>query len=152
MEVNTIWNHSVAAVCLKDGKVLLARHTYGGGKGKLIIPGGYLQEGESPEAAVRREFMEEVHMEIEPKEIVGIRFNTHDWYVVFRAEHISGEPTPDYDEIDEVLWVDITEALHRDDVPELTKAMIRCTISEKPGFFSMHYEGHNEPNSLYGAE
>ena len=35
----TNWSQSVAGVCLKDGKVLLARHTYGSGKGKLIIPG-----------------------------------------------------------------------------------------------------------------
>ena len=60
METKTNWNHSTAAVCMKDGKVLLARHTYGGGKGKLIIPGGYLQENETPEEAVKREFMEEV--------------------------------------------------------------------------------------------
>ena len=38
METNTNWNHSTAAVCMQNGKVLLARHTYGGGKGKLIIP------------------------------------------------------------------------------------------------------------------
>lgn len=152
MENNTIWNHSVAAVCLRDGKVLLARHTYGGGKGKLIIPGGYLQEGESPEAAVRREFMEEVSVEIEPREILGIRFNTHDWYVVFRADYTAGEPTPDYEEIDEVLWLDTAEALEHSDVPELTKAMIRCAVSGKPGLLPMPYTGRSEPNSLYGTE
>ena len=31
-EINsTNWSQSVAGVCLKDGKVLLARHTYGSG-------------------------------------------------------------------------------------------------------------------------
>ena len=149
MENNTIWNQSVAAVCLKDGKVLLALHTYGGGKGKLIIPGGYLQAGETPEEAVRREFMEEVHVEIEPKEIVGIRFSSRDWYVVFRAEHISGEPTPDYDEVDEVLWIDAGEALQREDVPELTKSLIRCTISAQPGIRQIPYSYNG---SLYGTE
>ncbi len=57
---NTNWYQSVAAVCIKDGKVMLARHTYGSGKGKLIIPGGYAEIGESPQDAVKREFMEEV--------------------------------------------------------------------------------------------
>ncbi|MCR4993279.1 MAG: hypothetical protein K6A45_09570 [Lachnospiraceae bacterium] len=37
---STNWTQSVAGVCIRDGKVLLARHTYGAGKGKLIIPGG----------------------------------------------------------------------------------------------------------------
>lgn len=34
---NTNWYQSVAAVCIKDNKVLLARHTYGSGKGKWIM-------------------------------------------------------------------------------------------------------------------
>ena len=35
---NTNWNQSVTGVVIKDGKVLLGRHTYGGGKGMLIMP------------------------------------------------------------------------------------------------------------------
>ena len=44
---NTDWGKSVSGVLIKDGKVLLARHTYGSGNGKLIIPGGYINIGES---------------------------------------------------------------------------------------------------------
>lgn len=58
-EENTNWCQSVGGVVLKDGKVLLARHTYRAGKGRLIIPGGYVQMGESPEDALKREFFEE---------------------------------------------------------------------------------------------
>lgn len=36
----TNWGQSVTGVVIKDNKVLLARHTYGGGKGLLIVPGG----------------------------------------------------------------------------------------------------------------
>ena len=39
-EKNTNWQKSVCAVVLRDGKVLLARHTYGAGKGLFITPGG----------------------------------------------------------------------------------------------------------------
>ncbi|MBO5670481.1 MAG: NUDIX hydrolase [Clostridia bacterium] len=152
METKTNWNHSTAAVCMKDGKVLLARHTYGGGKGKLIIPGGYLQENETPEDAVKREFLEEVGLEIRPLDIIGIRCNTKDWYIVFRAEPVSGEAKPDYDEIDEVLWLDTAEALERDDVPFLTKAMIRAAVSGKPGLPSVYYEGRFAPHALYSVE
>ena len=52
---NTNWSQSVAGVCIKDGKVLLARHTYGSGNGRLIIPGGYVKYGEVPEEALIRE-------------------------------------------------------------------------------------------------
>ena len=47
-ETMTVWNQSATAVVIKDQKVLLARHTYGGGKGKLIVPGGYLEKENPP--------------------------------------------------------------------------------------------------------
>ena len=44
---NTNWCQSVAGVVLRDGKVLLVRHTYGVRKGRLIVPGGYALMDES---------------------------------------------------------------------------------------------------------
>ena len=44
-EKDNDWGKSAAAVVIKDGKVLLARHTYGAGRGLLIIPGGYIRKG-----------------------------------------------------------------------------------------------------------
>lgn len=38
---NTNWGQSVTGVVIHGGKVLLARHTYGGRNGKLIVPEGY---------------------------------------------------------------------------------------------------------------
>lgn len=52
----TNWGQSVAGVVIKNDKVLLARHTYGGGKGMLIVPGGYVNFGETPQEALVREF------------------------------------------------------------------------------------------------
>ena len=34
---NTNWGQSVTGVVIKDNQVLLGRHTYGGGNGKLIF-------------------------------------------------------------------------------------------------------------------
>lgn len=45
---NTCYKQSVTAVVIRAGKVLLARHTYGAGKNMLIVPGGYLNKGETP--------------------------------------------------------------------------------------------------------
>lgn len=148
---NTNWGQSVAGVVLKDKKVLLARHAYGSGKNMLIIPGGYVNCGEAPEEALKREFMEETRIEIEPEEIIGIRFNTRDWYIVFRAEYISGEAASDGNENSEVLWLDVKEALSRDDVPTLTKKMIESALSEKGGLRRGEYDGNgkNAPCSMY---
>ena len=148
---NTNWGQSVTAVVIKDDKVLLARHTYGPGKGKLIIPGGYVNFNETPVDALIREFMEETHIKIKPLDIIGVRFNMHDWYIAFRAEYISGEASTDSDENSEVLWIDVAEALSRDDVPELTKKLIQSAISKNSALTYTDYIGSttHAPYSLY---
>ena len=84
-EENTNWSQSVTGIVIRDNKVLLARHTYGPGKGKLIVPGGYVKWQESPQGGPEREYMEETGVEVEPLDVIGIRFNQKDWYVAFRA-------------------------------------------------------------------
>jgi ADP-ribose pyrophosphatase YjhB (NUDIX family) len=152
MEENTNWGQSVTGIVIRQGKVLLARHTYGTGKGKLIVPGGYVKIGETPQDALKREFLEETGIVVEPKEIIAIRFNSHDWYIAFRAEYISGEAVSDHDENDEVLWMETGEALLRDDVPDLTKKLIQCALSESVGLVPLPYQGNpkNGKGYLYG--
>ena len=135
---------------MKDNKVLLARHTYGG-KGMLIIPGGYVNFGEAPEDALVREFMEETRIKVEPTDIIGIRFNTHDWYIVFSARYVSGEERPDNDENNEVLRLDAETAPEQDDVPELTKKMIQSALNKADGLKHSDYSGSQKhaPFSLY---
>ena len=146
----TNWGQSVTAVVIKNNKVLLARHTYGKGKGMLIIPGGYVENGETPQNAVVREFIEETNVTISPKKIIGIRFNMHDWYIAFAADYISGKEKSDNDENSEVLWMNVDEALQRNDVPDLTKKLIICALNGS-GLEQIDYDGINSPCSLYGA-
>lgn len=148
---NTNWSQSVAAVVIRDNKVLLARHTYGNGKGMLIIPGGYVNFGESPQDALIREFKEETKITVEPKRVIGIRFNIRDWYVVFSADYISGDASSDNDENSEVVWIDVETVFSRDDVPDLTKKMIQSSLSNNSGLQYTIYEGgqKNVPYSLY---
>ena len=148
---NTNWCQSVTAVVIKDNKVLLGRHTYGAGKGKLIVPGGYVNVGESPQEAVKREYLEETGITIEPKDIIGIRFNAHDWYVAFTADYISGQPKSDRDENSEVVWLDVYKALEHDDVPELTKRLLESALNPNTPFkrTAFHSSENNSPYSLY---
>lgn len=148
---NTNWQQSVTAVVINDNKVLLGRHTYGAGKGKLIIPGGYVNVGESPQEAVKREYLEETGITIEPKDIIGIRFNSHDWYVAFIADYISGEPKSDNDENSEVIWLDVNEALECNDVPELTKKLIESVLNNNTSLKQTPFKSSekNSPYSLY---
>lgn len=154
MENNTTnWSQSVAGVVIKDNKVLLARHTYGNGAGRLVIPGGFVEFGETPQQALKREFLEETNIIVEPRKLIGIRFNSHDWYAVFRTEYVSGEAVSDHNENSEVVWLDIPEALQREDIPDLTKALIKCALNENNAFDLIQYENTSRhgPGYLYGA-
>ena len=148
---NTNYGQSVTGVVIYEGKVLLARHTYGGGAGKLIVPGGYVEYNESPQDALVREYHEETGITVVPRNIIGIRFNTHDWYVAFKADYISGIPRSDGDENSEVIWVDVEQALSRDDVPDLTKKLIQSAVSDKAGLEKKEYTATKySPFSFYG--
>lgn len=148
---NTNWGQSVTGVVIKDGRVLLGRHTYGGGKGLLIVPGGYVNIGETPQDALVREYQEETGVMVRPEEVIGIRFNMKDWYIAFRASYVSGEATSDNDENSEVIWLDVAEALEREDVPDLTKKLIESAMKEGKGLSLTEFQSSskNAPQSLY---
>ena len=148
-EINsTNWSQSVAGVCLKDGKVLLARHTYGSGNGKLIIPGGYVKFGEVPEETLVREYLEETGVRVKAGRLLGIRFSAKDWYAVFAAEYVEGDARSDGDENSEVVWLDVGEALKDETVPGLTKTMIEQALKET-GFELTPYQTTKQGNFLY---
>lgn len=152
MAQETNWGQSVTAVVFHEGKVLLARHTYGSGKGKLIVPGGYVNVGETPQQALKREYMEETNVCIEIEDIIGIRFNMHDWYIVFRARYISGIEKSDGNENSEVAWLDVEEALNREDVAGLTKILIETALKNNDGMKLTPYKTNNikyAPQTLY---
>ncbi len=147
---STNWSQSVGGVCIRDGKVLLGRHTYGSGNGKLIIPGGYVKFGETPEEALIREFKEETGVTVHPEKLVGIRFNTKDWYAVFKVSYVEGEARSDGDENSEVIWMNVDEALKDETVPGLTKTMIERTLTGG-GFDIMPYQTTKPGSHLYSC-
>ena len=147
-ENNTNWSQSVAGVCIKDGKVLLARHTYGNGKGMLIIPGGYVQFGEIPQETLVREYLEETSVTVKATKLLGMRFSDKDWYAVFAADYVEGEARSDGDENSEVIWMPVEEALKDPTVPGLTKTMIEKAVKGN-GFELTPYETKTPGRHLF---
>jgi len=115
---------SVSGIVLKGNKVLLVRQAYGAAKGLLVIPGGYLEEGEMPNEALEREIREETGITASAKNLLAIRFSKKDWWAIFSAEYVSGEPTSDGNENSEALFMEIDEALARDDLSRTTKEVL----------------------------
>ena len=96
---------SAAAVVTDDrGRVLLLKHVFRDGSG-WGIPGGFLQAGEQPEEALRRELREEVGLELESVEIAFVRTmrGTPQIEIVFRARP-RGEAQPQSVEVERAAW------------------------------------------------
>lgn len=81
-------------------------------KGYLALPGGFVNEGETAEAAVKREAMEETSLEVEPIEILGVYSDPrrdprkHILTVVFIGIIVGGSDKAG-DDAESVEWVDL---------------------------------------------
>ena len=89
----------VAAVVLREGRVFCARRPSGGETGgKWEFPGGKIEPGESPEAALAREMREEFGAEVAARgALVTVRHAYASFSIVLRAylaELVSGELRP----------------------------------------------------------
>ncbi|HXF83038.1 MAG TPA: NUDIX domain-containing protein [bacterium] len=95
---------TVAALIVRDGErgqeVLLVRRAVEPFRGAWDCPGGYIDPGESPEDALRRECREELGVEIHLEALVGIfpdRYGDdgeHTLNIYYRARIARGEPVP----------------------------------------------------------
>ncbi len=104
----------VGGVVLFADKVLLVRAAAGVRAGEWAIPGGYVEPGETIEAAVRREILEETGAAAEPAGIIAVRHRVlpgeNSAYFVFLMR-ASGEAThPDGVEVDEARYFTLPEA------------------------------------------
>ena len=114
-----------------DGRILFVRHTYGQAKNRILIPGGYVKEGELASDAVAREFFEETTVHAEAESVFAIQFRPEQWCIVFRMKYISGEPTSDGYENSEVLLLTPEEAVERPDITNMSRAILRSYIADK---------------------
>lgn len=96
---------AVLAVVRRDDKILLARNAMNK-TGMWSILAGFVEPGETFEGCVRREVLEEVSIEVEPRGYLG----SQPWpfpdqlMVGFTADWISGDLKPDGVEIAEAGW------------------------------------------------
>lgn len=94
-----------------DGRILLVRRGINPGKGLWSMPGGFMDAGEEPTAALQRELLEETGLAVAIQELVAIypMVNHHGpsrgIVLVYRAFPLQPdvEPVAD-DDVSEVRW------------------------------------------------
>ncbi|MFD5076230.1 (deoxy)nucleoside triphosphate pyrophosphohydrolase [Streptomyces sp. NPDC058371] len=97
----------VGAALLSDGRLLAARRSAPPElAGRWELPGGKVEPGETPEAALVRELREELGVDAEPVERVPGEWPLKPGYVlrVWTAQLRSGRPEPLQDH-DELRWL-----------------------------------------------
>lgn len=99
-----------ALVTNESGEVLLLRTHWRSDTWEM--PGGNVELGEPLDLAIRREFLEETGIVIEPIGITGVYMNTTKQVLVvcFKAKYISGEINIQEEEVLEAKYIKIDES------------------------------------------
>lgn len=116
--------YTVCGIVEINKKILMVRHTYGTAKDRILIPGGYVNEGEMPTAAIEREVVEETGIVSKAKSVMSIQFKPEQWCVIFVMEYVSGKPKSDGYENSEVLLLYAEDAIKRQDITNMSREIL----------------------------
>ncbi len=116
-----------AVVLDARGRVLLLKHVFRKGNG-WGIPGGFLEKGEQPEEALRRELREEAGLEVERAEIAFVRTlkQPRQIEIIFLC-HARDEPTAQSLEIRSAEWFErdrLATVLSKDQQQLIERALV----------------------------
>ena len=119
---------AAAIVVDGQGKVLLLKHRFRPGTG-WGIPGGFIEAGEQPDEAVRRELREEVGLELAGVEVVTTRafHKPRQIEIVFRCRP-KGDASPQSIEIRRASWFSIDSL--PEGLPVDQRGLIKDTLND----------------------
>jgi 8-oxo-dGTP diphosphatase len=129
-----------AGILIEAGKVLLSRRKKGTHlAGLWEFPGGKVEAGEDPRAALQRELVEELGITTRVGEILDVTFHRYDdadkavLLLFFEAERDAESPEPRAIDVAEVAWCGLEEldpsTFPAADVAVLAKVTVRLAAA-----------------------
>lgn len=127
---------AVGAVIVRGGRALVTVRGREPERGRLDIPGGFLEAGEHPLEGLRREVREELGVEVAVGMDDLIDMAVHRYgpagdlvlAIGFRARLVSGEPRPS-DDVADLRWLAADEVEGADFAWPHDRAMVRATLA-----------------------
>ncbi|NNM67166.1 MAG: NUDIX domain-containing protein [Spirochaetales bacterium] len=108
---------SVCGIAVQKGLFLVAQRNEGGSQGgKWEFPGGKLEEGETPQRALHREFLEELGVPVQVgKKLCETQFQNgpHTYLLEAWAVELAGQPSR-LSEHQELRWLELPAVLELD--------------------------------------
>jgi ADP-ribose pyrophosphatase YjhB (NUDIX family) len=134
---------AAATITLYENRIVLVKRGISPGYGKWVIPGGFVDRGETVEQAAIRETLEETNLQVELKSLVNVySYPGHTVIIVaFLAEAVAGTPAPQA--CDETLEVGL---FRPENLPwsEMAFSSTRDALRE----YQQRYEGKSPDSKL----
>ncbi len=120
---------TIVATNREKDKILLAKHK---GEEDFILFAGYVKKGETAEKTVTREFKEETKLNVVKFKYTSSRYRADKNLLLLNFLVIAenGEPVLDKNELDEVKWFTIEEALENVRKDSDAEAFLKSTVAE----------------------
>ena len=127
---------SVGAAIVDGGRALVTVRAREPERGKVDVPGGFLEVGEHPVDGLKREAREELGLEIEaegnPVLLATHTYGSEGVWVLaigFRARIVAGEPCP-ADDVAEVRWISAEQVDETDFAWEHDREFVRAALRD----------------------
>lgn len=128
---------AVRGLVWRHGQVLLVRMNYGPLKGRWVLPGGLVKDGETILEAAIREVREESAVDMAPTAILALRHfvaeQRNNLLAIIAGEHLGGEPAPDGREVNEARFFYPQQALDLDNLYPVGRLAITLMIQRATG-------------------
>lgn len=124
----------VVAVIVREERFLIIRRSLTvTAPGKLCLPGGGIEEGESEEQALVREMQEELAIDVQPVRLCWRSVTPWGtnlaWWLAHLEPHV--DPVPNPDEVAEVHWMDADQVCTAADILGSLPAFVTaCRVGE----------------------